>query len=566
MFNKVFALGDNRKRFFLIVILMLVCLPAMKGLWWPGYFSVHDAMHPALVYEMDRALASGQFPGRWAPDFSYGYGYPYFIYIYPLPYYLGVLWYRLGFSLTESVQIVHALAVVGSALAMYWYASFRRSSWAGIIAAVLYIYMPYRAVNMYVRGALGEVLAWVFLPLILGGIERMVKLRRPKDLVLTALGVAGLILSHNISGMVGVALAAVYAVIWLVQSKSSLVTWLQTGVAFGWGLVMSMFFWLPAFVYKPLIADDAVFNYTDHFPFIKQLFIPSWGYGASVWGPTDEISFQIGIVPVVVWILAGMVLAAIVVQTRRVPWIPAFLWAGVAGCIYLMNIRSSWIWESLPLMTYFQFPWRWLWLVTFLIPALGGWMGTLALNRVTQGLAVVCMLAAVIVPWGYFQPDKPRVISDADIVYRYFPVDPNNPQPPVSAEYQTLEEESLLLPKTVAERPKDYPFVRVTSKTHEIQLIKSEPVTYEFETQGEAGTVEVAVYAFEGWKATVDGQPTAILAGTPHGQATIFVPSGKHSVSVLYSQAGWLRWINIISGVAVLATVLVWWKGRLTEI
>jgi len=44
------------------------------------------------------------------------------------------------------------------------------------------------------------------------------------------------------------------------------------------------------------MIDDTLFNFKDHFPFIKQLIFSPWGHGASLWGPGDGMSFQVGII------------------------------------------------------------------------------------------------------------------------------------------------------------------------------------------------------------------------------------------------------------------------------
>lgn len=81
-------------------------------------------------------------------------------------------------------------------------------------------------------------------------------------------------------------------------------------VLFGliWGLFISAYYWLPAVFEKKFIQEGTPFNPLDHFPFIRQLIIPFWGYGASVWGPNDQMSFQIGIINILVIVLGFIAL------------------------------------------------------------------------------------------------------------------------------------------------------------------------------------------------------------------------------------------------------------------
>ena len=255
-------MGKFLKRYWMLVLV----LPAVGGLLWPGYFSVHDALHPAWVFEMYQAVKSGQLPPRWAPNLSFGYGYPLFHFVYPLPYYLGALFYSLGASLSFSVELVTVLAVVASFVFMYYWMKELGTKKAALLAAVVYVYTPYRAVDIYVRGALGETLAFAFLPMLGWGITRLIKLKEGKriGLLITSLGVAGLILSHNLTAYLGLLIFSLLTgVLMLVYKRGwASLAWVGGGVVLG--LLLSAYFWLTALLDKRLMVDDSFFNFIDH--------------------------------------------------------------------------------------------------------------------------------------------------------------------------------------------------------------------------------------------------------------------------------------------------------------
>ena len=65
------------------------------------------------------------------------------------------------------------------------------------------------------------------------------------------------------------------------------------------GFGLSAFFLVPAFLEKNLVQTETLtrfdLDFRTHFVTVKQLFLDRfWGYGASVLGPNDTISFQIG--------------------------------------------------------------------------------------------------------------------------------------------------------------------------------------------------------------------------------------------------------------------------------
>src|SRR3989344_4254579 len=86
--------------------------------------------------------------------------------------------------------------------------------------------------------------------------------------------------------------------IWVKLRGLVLVTLLSLG--------MSSYWLIPALVEKKFVTSITPFPLIDHFPFIKQLILPSWGYGSSAWGAGDEISFQIGIVNLLVFISVAL--------------------------------------------------------------------------------------------------------------------------------------------------------------------------------------------------------------------------------------------------------------------
>jgi len=346
------------------LIIVIICIPAAWHLLYPGYFSVHDDMHPAWILEMYRAIQSGQFPPRYAPDLSYGFGYPLFHFIYPLPYYIGAAYYSLGLNLIWSIKLIYILSLPFSALAMYVFTRRHLSTLGAIICSVIYIYTPYRAVNIYVRGALGESLSFVFIPIIFWSIDKAFEIPNKRTISFAGLSFAGLILTHNIAAYIVAPFALIYFV-FRFYSHNNLNAIFNLFKMLILGLALSAYFWIPAIIDKRLMIENPIFNYRDHFPFIKQLLFSKWGYGASLWGPDDGFSFQLGIINLISIFLLGLLTLITFYRDKKIIFSSFFTLSSTLFLLYLMNIRSSWIWDTIPFMNYFQFPWRLLLLITF---------------------------------------------------------------------------------------------------------------------------------------------------------------------------------------------------------
>ena len=109
----------KNNKFLIIVLIIFAVLPTIFGIIGSGFYPLHDDMHVAWLYEMDRAIKDGQFLPRWAPDLSFNFGYPLFNFVYPLPFYLAEIFYISGFSVVGSIKMVFALSLILSGLAMF---------------------------------------------------------------------------------------------------------------------------------------------------------------------------------------------------------------------------------------------------------------------------------------------------------------------------------------------------------------------------------------------------------------------------------------------------------------
>src|SRR3990167_2404365 len=150
------------------IFVFLISLIPLTALMHSGLPLTHDGQdHVARIANFYQNLSEGNIVPRWAGNLNWGYGHPILMFLYPFTSYAASLFHFLGFSLVDSTKLVFALAFVASGIAMYlWIKNFLGNT-AGIASAVLYMFTPYRFVDLYVRGAIGEHVAFVFPPLIL---------------------------------------------------------------------------------------------------------------------------------------------------------------------------------------------------------------------------------------------------------------------------------------------------------------------------------------------------------------------------------------------------------------
>ncbi|KKR68752.1 MAG: hypothetical protein UU09_C0003G0013 [Microgenomates group bacterium GW2011_GWA2_40_6] len=509
------------------IFLLLMVIPATIALFKPGFYGASDEMHIAWLQQMDQAIVEGQIPPRYVSDLSFGFGYPLFNFISPLPYYVGEIFHLLGLSFVDSIKAIFIVSILGSAVAMYFLVKQMSGGWVGMAAATLYIYSPYRSTDIYNRGALGESLAFVFLPLILYFLLKVKKSVRKYESVRWigwgAIATAALILTHNIVSYMFIPLVIMLGIILLKNRLKELILF------FGLGLLGSFYFWWPALMDSRLMKYDTVFNFFDHFPALKQLLIPYWGYGASVPGNYDTMSFFIGEVNL---LIMGMSIVLLIKSFKSKTLKLGIVWwwclALILLAMVMMNFRSFWIWEHFPLIAYFQFPWRFLTLIVFGSSILVTTITTQKNYKIWSGLIIIL---AIGFNYYRFKPNDFLNRDDSYYINRYIPI------PSPSNEYLDLKEEYLRLPKATEVRPKNI-YSRVFPESLETSYIR--PINH-LDTalttdSGKSLTLNYNKYYFPGWEAIMDNKKLKLWAGEPYGQIQFDVPDGKHEILIRFRE------------------------------
>ena len=419
----------------LVLVLLLALLP-IAPLFQPGYFwDAHDARHSVyFLFELDRGIQDGILFPRWQPDFAFGYGYPFFNIYGPLSSYVGEAFHLLGFGFAGSVKIVFGLSVVASGLAMYGFVRQALGRRAGLVAAVAYMVIPYRLVDIYVRAALAEAVAYVFVPLVLWGAWSAIRRPRLSGMLGLALAYAALVLTHPLTALLLTVVLVFYAAALALArvNESQSLRGLTRGsilpllghlgnvlapvvAGIGLGLGLSAFFVLPAMTENRFVRVDQWYGgryaWGGDFVEFSQLFSPQWGFGTSVPGPDDGMSFQLGAVPVALALIAvagmgrrrgirparesGSTAAAL--QGRGGARLIVFFACLAAVGVFLMLGVSAPVWQALPLVRLVQFPWR---LLSLAVVALSFLCGAVLWRSRTEnwqpGLAATFLVALLV--------------------------------------------------------------------------------------------------------------------------------------------------------------------------
>ena len=363
--------------FLLVVIIsFLTILP----LFHSGFFSFHDDTQVQRVFEMGKALGDFVFPVRWVSDLGYGYGYPIFNFYAPFAYYIGGFLMLPGFNALIATKVMIGMGMVTSGVCMYFLGKNVWGVWGGAVSGILYVFAPYHALNLYVRGDIAELWAYTFLPLIFLGIFYCYKNELAKGITVGSLGYALVIISHNLTALMispFIALILIILSYYSFRKKDSLsIKGYMLIVILG--ILLSSFYSLPVLFemkYTNVLSQiGGGADFRDHFVCLPQLWNSVWGFGGSTRDCLDGLSFRIGKLHIILLLLSFASAVVFYKKHKEKAFIVVICTAFFAiGMILLFPISKP-FWELIGPMEFFQYPWRFLMVLSFFSSLAGGFV------------------------------------------------------------------------------------------------------------------------------------------------------------------------------------------------
>lgn len=344
------------------LILILSSLPFIGIFLTSSLPHTHDGLvHLARIGAYFKALEDTQIPVRWAGDLNYGYGMPLFNFMYHVPYLISSFFILLGVGLVSAFKITLVLSFLLSGIFMFGFSlSFFKDVRKAFLITLFYQFFPFRLVEILIRGSFGEVYTYAFFPLVLWGIVLLFEKVNFKNILITSIGAALLILSHNALSLVFFIISVVFILFFAGKRKNYIYPFLSLFL----GLLLASFYWIPAiFEHHYTYGDLFMKNlYVAHFPPLQNFFIPNFLNDAKL--QTGGISVQFGLFHTLV-----LILAFIIIFSKRIKKIDKkliiFGFIIFFAALFIMQPVSKLVWERLVLLRQFQFPWRMLSVVGF---------------------------------------------------------------------------------------------------------------------------------------------------------------------------------------------------------
>lgn len=324
-------------------------------------FRFHDMTQFARIEEFTASIRALQIPPVYAKNMNFGLGYPMFLFYAPVAYVTGSLIHLTKLPTVDSVGTTFfALWLVGMSGMFAFIKAKTKDSYAGLISALLYASSPWWASEIFVRGNLATSAFLAFAPWSLWSVFSYKKYPT-RSLVMIMLTM----LSHNALSIIFIPIVLAYS--FFVSRKDRM----QRIIFVSASILSSSWFWIPAIIQMPSTYTQEVatmIKYFDHFLCLDQIWSAGfWGYGGSLKGCADGMSFMIGKIQILVFALGAM-LALWKYKTKNLIYfeILTVLWL-----VYMTLPDSQFLWSIISPIHAMQFPWRFLAIVLIFVISIG---------------------------------------------------------------------------------------------------------------------------------------------------------------------------------------------------
>ena len=531
-----------------LVLMPLAALVAVLPLIVQGCSCGHDFdFHLLSWIEAAKQFSHGNLHPHWAFTPAFNAGEPRFVFYPPISWVVGAL---LGLILTHLPGVSEAagwtaattlftwITLTASGLAIHRLARAFATPNAALLAAVLYLANPYMLFTAYERSADAELLAAVWIPLLLLAI-----LRDRVTISRIALPLALLWLTNAPAGVMGSYTLALLAAIRVIRTAArrddTLPLILKTIGGTVLGLGMAAFYIIPAALERRYVQIDmatiAGMRVDDNFLFGHT--------GTSVDALLhDEVLRTASWIAVILLIATAAALAAQFIFRKSMPpnqgalaapvamppVLPLAILATVIG--FMLTPWSLPLWHHAPQAAFLQFPWRLLAVLgAVLALAAAGALSRLHLNFAMAGAAALMLAAALAFPANHvFRQSCDSTDTAAARVALFHSTagtDPTDEYTPANADNDALKTtdppywlaDSASVPAPVAAAPGPTPSHLTISATHAEDLILN-------------------LRDYPAWRVLLNGKTDAERQQRDDGLIAFAIPAGASTIDIRYAQ------------------------------
>lgn len=524
---------------------------------------MHDDEQIGRLYDLDLALKAGHIPPRIVPNLGFGYGYPFYNFYPPFAYYVGEAFHLVGFSLIVSTKLMVATGFLLSAFFMYLFSKEFFGKLGGLLSAIAYTLLSYKAVDVYVRGAYAEFFAFVPIPLIFISILKIQKEKMSWFIGLNSIAVAMLVLSHNLIALMSTPFIGIWILYNFYISKKKKRYFLEILMSFLLGFGLSAYFFIPSYLERGYtlvnILTTELANYSLHFVCAYQLWDSMWGYGGSIASCFDGVSFEVGKVQLVtsfiVFVFAIYKLAKRAKEKNLYISIGIIFFMLLASLFFMVKYSKP-FWDIFPPFWYIQFPWRFLIFSGFFGSFLTGGIIILFKNKTAR---MIVFFAIILLLFffsnGKFVPQRQFPATDEDytnkekirfetsnLAYEYVPKG-------IKTKMSDIQTTKIDIEKSeIASIPG-----KIISGTMSMKTLENKPQYKKYSVVvEESGIFQINTFSFPGWVVYKNGKKVDFDDQNDFKLIRIMLEKGEYEIEAKFQDTPARTYGNIASILSII--------------
>ncbi len=535
-------------------VLLLAAIALTLPIYYFGMPGGNDLpQHYRFVQTFYDAVRDGDLYPSWPGDTNLGFGDLGIRFYPPLAYYAVVIFRSVTESWTTALAATIFFWFFVGGLGVFLLARESFSEKASLVAAVVFMAMPYHVNQIYNAGLFAEFAGLAILPFCFLFTRRVIYSGKLFDMAGLAISFALLILAHLPLVVIGSIGLAVYAILNF-KMQTILITVAKLGSAVLAALAASSFYWTRMVAELDMVSHSLPQFAERKYGFAKNflaaiLYMPSTEYGeTSAW--FTDLLFAITLAMIIPGI-AILLHPRFRAENRRM-----FPLLGVLiAAVFISTPVSMLLWENIGFLEKIQFPWRFLGLISLVGSVLiGGCIDNLAAIFKTRlrpmGLIAVGLIIAGIVFTGA-QVIRPATYSsrlEFDKQFdRYKGDESYECWWPVGADRR-----ALLNPERVSSPSRQVDISHWTSTDRAFAI--SEGAEEEEE-------VRIATFYYPFWKATINGENVPV-SRAEDGTMLIAIPPQRSAVRLFFAEPvhetvgkyiSIAAWILIAAGLIIVA-------------
>lgn len=504
------------------------CLIAISSLLVADQFahrgvpaSYDGRIHITNMAMVATGLRDGDFPVAWADGYA-RYGLPIPLIAQQLPTYLGALFILITRNPQFSYKLVLAFFTLGTTVAMFRWLSHHSSAKAAFAGSLVFTFTAYRIHNIYVRAALPEYAAILFIPLILSALHRL-DLKKKRPLLTLCLLETLLVLTHPFIFLLSLPLQWLYG-LYIFSSRNNFKVNVQLLFAQVAAFMLSAYYVMPLLFEMKyfVIAKNASQLVTDQFLHLNSFFQERWPYST----PTEVFVrgniIQFGVPETHIMLIGPILLYILTPHYRK--FILAFLLPLMLFYLTMSFSVSLPLYEHLPLLHSIQFPWRMLAIISLIPPIVIALCIDYFPSKLRNWLSllIITLILCLRIPQSY---GKNYVLHPPQYYFN-------------TIHNLYFDSMNTVWSGTVIDYPLRIAPAEIIEGQGQLKVIRYKNSSRTYQTNSsETLRLKDNTFYFPGWRVLVDNQsvPIEFQDVLYRGLITYKVPPGEHHISVYFA-------------------------------